>query len=52
MKTITHDIQVNTPVNRVFDFLADPSNLPNVWPNVIEVKNVKKSKSNDSFTFN
>ena len=51
MKTITRDIQVNIPVNRVFDFLVDPNNLPNVWPNVIEVKNVKKSKSNDSFTF-
>ena len=52
MKTITRDIQVNTPINRVFDFLADPNNLLNIWPNVIEVKNVKKSKSSDGFTFN
>lgn len=52
MKTITRDIQVNIPVDRVFDFLADPNNLPEIWPNVIEVKNVKRSKTNDSFTFN
>ncbi len=52
MKTITRDIQVNIPVNKAFDFLADPNNLPNFWPNVFEVKNVKKSKSSDGFTFN
>jgi uncharacterized membrane protein len=52
MKTIIRDIQVNTSVDRVFDFLADPEHLPEIWPNIIEVKNVKKSKANDSFTFN
>ena len=44
MKMITRDIQVDTPVDRVFDFLADPNNLPEIWPNIIEVKNVKKTK--------
>ena len=52
MKTITRDIQVNTTVDKVFDFLADPNNLPEIWPNVIEVKNVKRSKTNDNLTFN
>jgi uncharacterized membrane protein len=52
MKMITRDIQVNTPVNRVFDFLADPNNLPEIWPNIIEVKNVKKTKASGSYTFN
>ena len=52
MKMITRDIQVNTPVERVFDFLSDPNNLPEIWPNIIEVKNVKKTKANDSNTFN
>ena len=50
MKMITRDIQVNTPVNKVFDFLADPNNLPEIWPNIIEVKNVKKAKA--GYTFN
>ena len=52
MKMITREIQVNTPVGRVFDFLSDPNNLPEIWPNIIEVKNVKKTKVNDSNTFN
>ena len=52
MKTIARDIQIDVPVERVFDFLADPNHLPEFWPNFIEVKNVKKSKANDSFTYN
>jgi len=51
MQTITRDILVNASVDRVFDFLVDPNNLPEVWPNMIEIKNVKKSKSNDGFNF-
>lgn len=51
-KTIVRDIRVDTPVERVFDFLLDPNNLPEVWPNIIEVKNVKKSKDNAGFNFN
>ena len=52
MKTITRDIQIDTPIERVFEFLADPNHLPEFWPNFIEVKNVKKSKGSDVFTFN
>ena len=52
MKMITRDIQVNTPVDRVFDFLTDPNNLPEIWSNIIEVKNVKKTKANNGYTFN
>jgi uncharacterized membrane protein len=51
-KTITRDIRVATPVDRVFNFLVDPNNLPEIWPNIIEVKNVKKSKDNAGFNFN
>ena len=51
MKTITREIRVNTSVERVFDFLVDPHNLPEIWPNIIEVKNVKKSKTNEGFNF-
>jgi uncharacterized membrane protein len=50
-KTIIRDIRVDTSVDRVFDFLADPNNLPEIWPNIIEVKNVKKSKNNEGFNF-
>lgn len=52
MKTIVRDIRVDAPLDRVFDFLVDPNNLPEIWPNIVEVKNVKKSKNNEGFNFN
>ena len=51
MQTISRDILIKTRVDRVFDFLVDPNNLPEIWPNFIEVKNVKKSKINEGFNF-
>jgi len=36
----------------VFSFVVDPRNLPEIWPNIVEVKNVKKSKNNEGFNFN
>ena len=51
MKMITREIRVNAPVDRVFEFLADPHHLPETWPNVVKVDNVKKAKTNDGFNF-
>ena len=51
MKTIVRDIRVEAPVENVFDFLVSPHNLSEIWPNIVEVKHVKKSKSNDGFNF-
>ena len=51
MKMITREIRVNAPVERVFEFLADPHHLPEIWPNVVQVENVKKSKTSDGFNF-
>jgi uncharacterized membrane protein len=52
MKTITRDIRLKVPSDQVFNFLVDPHNLPEIWPNIVEVKNVKKSKSTEGFNFN
>jgi uncharacterized membrane protein len=51
VKTIIRDIRVEAPVDRVFDFLVDPNNLPEIWPNIVEVKSIKKSKDNSGFNF-
>lgn len=51
MKTIIRDLRVDTSVERVFDLLVDPHHLPEIWPNIIEVKNVKRSKNNEGFNF-
>ena len=52
MKTIARSTQISAPLDIVFDFLADPHNLSQIWPSIVEVKGVKKSKSNDGFNFN
>ena len=52
MKTTIRDIRLNVPFDQVFSFVVDPRNLPEIWPNIVEVKNVKKSKSNEGFNFN
>lgn len=39
MKKIRKTIEIKAPVQRVFDFLAQPSNLPTIWPNMVAVSN-------------
>ena len=51
MKTFTRDIRLKVPPDLVFNFVVDPHNLPEVWPNILEVRNVKKSKNNGGFNF-
>jgi len=51
MKMITRELRIDAPVDRVFDFLADPHHLLEIWPNIVEVNNVKKSKDNNGFNF-
>ena len=52
MQTITRDVLVIAPLERVFSFLVDPHNLSDIWPSIVEVKSVKKAKNNDGFKFN
>ena len=52
MQTITHDVLVKSPMERVFSFLVDPHNLSEIWPSIVEVKSVKKVKNRDGFKFN
>lgn len=40
MSTIHKSITIDAPVERVFDYVSDPTHLPEFWPNMIEVKNV------------
>jgi uncharacterized membrane protein len=41
MAKITRSISINAPVEKVFAFMSDPSNLPEIWPSMIEVKDVQ-----------
>jgi len=43
MAKITRSISINAPVEKVYAFMTDPTNLPEVWPSMIEVKDVQPS---------
>jgi uncharacterized membrane protein len=40
--TIDKDITINVPPEQVFGFLEDPMHFPEIFPSLIEVKNVEK----------
>ena len=35
-------ITINAPVERVFDYVNEPTNLPEIWPSMVEVKDVQR----------
>ncbi len=43
MAKLTKTITINAPVEKVFAFMNEPSNLPEIWPSMVEVKDVKPS---------
>jgi len=38
---LTRTITINAPVEKVFGFMNDPGNLPEIWPSMVEVKEIK-----------
>jgi uncharacterized membrane protein len=40
MAELETSITINAPIEKVFAFLTDPRNLPEIWPSMIEVKHV------------
>ncbi len=41
MATIKKSININAPVEKVFEYASKPEILPEIWPSMIEVKNIK-----------
>jgi len=39
MATIDKEIIINAPPQKIFSYLSKPSNLPQIWPSVVEIKN-------------
>jgi len=40
MAKIHKQITIHAPVDKVFAFMNDPRNLPEIWPSMVEVKDV------------
>lgn len=41
MTTIERSIVIKAPVKQVFSYLTEPTHLPEIWPSMVEVKDVK-----------
>jgi uncharacterized membrane protein len=42
MAKLKKTITINAPVEKVFNYWQEPTNLPEIWPSMVEVKNVKQ----------
>ena len=45
MAKVERTITINAPVEKVFSYLDEPTNLPEIWPSFVEVKDVKRLPS-------
>lgn len=43
MAKLSRTITINAPVEKVFAFMNVPTNLPEIWPSMVEVKDVVPS---------
>lgn len=42
MAKVEKTIIINTPVEKVFGYMDDPTNLPEVWPSLLEIKDAQR----------
>ena len=35
-------ITINAPVTKIFDYLSEPTNQPEIWPSLMEIKDVQR----------
>lgn len=45
MTKVQKKITIHAPINKVFAFMTEPRNLPEVWPSMMEIKNVKAARN-------
>jgi uncharacterized membrane protein len=43
MVKLEKSVTIKAPVEKVFDYLGDPKNLPEIWPSMIEVRDIQPS---------
>ena len=41
MAKVEKTITINAPVEKVFDYIDQPTNLPEIWPSLMEIKDVQ-----------
>jgi len=45
MAKTVKSITIKAPVEKVFDYLSEPTSLPEIWPSLVEIKDVQKLPS-------
>ena len=50
-KTVERAITIKAPEEKVFAYISDPANLPEIWPSLVEVKDVKQSPDGIGSTY-
>jgi uncharacterized membrane protein len=41
MESLTKSALVHAPVDEVYGYLSDPTHLPEIWPSLVEIKDVR-----------
>jgi uncharacterized membrane protein len=41
MSKVSKSIRIHAPIGNVFGYIAKPESLPQIWPSMVEIKNVK-----------
>jgi len=47
---VDKEVEVNAPIGKVFSYVSKPSNLPEIWPGLVEIKDVE-SLPNGGYRF-
>jgi ribosome-associated toxin RatA of RatAB toxin-antitoxin module len=54
MAKLTKSITINAPVEKVYEYVSDSKNLPEIWPSLIDTQDIKQlpdGKTTDKFTY-
>jgi len=49
MKKIVKTGTIKAPAEKIFDYISEPSNLPEIWPSLVEVKDVQRIPDGTKF---
>jgi len=49
MKKIVKTDTIKAPAEKIFDYISEPSNLPEIWPSLVEVKDVQRLPDGTKF---
>jgi len=42
MRKAIKSITIKSPVEKIFDYISEPTNLPEIWPSLMEIKDVQR----------